>query len=123
MEQSGWYLLTNLDSFDTAIKTFSCPSAIEAMFKDCKTAGYNLESTYTTGQRLMTIILLVALAKRLCRSFAYTCAVLIGRASTQVGLQKYLGRLQELKRSMRRHSAFWIGLYGCLSVGAMEFCQ
>ncbi|MEH2276162.1 MAG: hypothetical protein V7K40_15575 [Nostoc sp.] len=69
----------------------------------------------------MTIILLVALAKRLCRSFAYTCAVLIGRASTQVGLQKYLGRLQELKRSMRRHSAFWIGLYGCLSVGAMEF--
>lgn len=22
---------------------------------------------------------------------------------------------------MRRHSAFWIGLYGCLWVGAMEF--
>ncbi len=24
---------------------------------------------------------------------------------------------------MRRHSAFWIGLYGCLWVGAMEFCS
>lgn len=113
VEPSGWYLLTNLDSFKAAIKAFKCRSGIEAMFKDCKTGGYNLESTYATGQRLIALILLVAIA--------YSCAVLTGRTSRQIGLQKYVGRLQELKRSMRRHSAFWIGLYGCLWVGAMEF--
>jgi hypothetical protein len=38
-----------------------------------------------------------------------------------MGLQKYLGRLKELKRLHRRHSAFWVGLYGQLWVGALEF--
>jgi len=38
-----------------------------------------------------------------------------------MGLQKYVGRLQELHRLSRRHSAFWVGLYGHLWVGAMEF--
>nr|WP_322658912.1 hypothetical protein [Dendronalium sp. ChiSLP03b] len=37
-----------------------------------------------------------------------------------MGLQKYVGRLQELKRSSRQHSSFWIGLYGLLWVGAIE---
>jgi hypothetical protein len=104
IEPCGWYLLTNLDSFSAAIKSFKYRSGIEAMFKDCKTGGYNLESTYTTGKRLIALILLVAIA--------YTCAVFNGRKSRQIGLQKYVGRLQELKRSIRRHSAFWIGLYG-----------
>lgn len=35
-----------------------------------------------------------------------------------MGLQKYVGRLQELHRLSRRHSAFWVGLYGHLWVGA-----
>lgn len=82
------------------------------MFKDCKTGGYNLESTYTEGQRLIALILLIAIA--------YTCAILSGRQSRKLGMQKYLGRLQELKRSSRRHSTFWLGLYGQLWVGAME---
>jgi hypothetical protein len=38
-----------------------------------------------------------------------------------MGLQKYLGRLEQLKRIPRRHSTFWIGLYGHLWIGAMEF--
>jgi hypothetical protein len=37
------------------------------MFKDCQPRGYNLESTYPEGQRLMPLILLIAIA--------YTCAV------------------------------------------------
>ena len=45
-----------------------------------------------------------------------------GRKARQIGLQKYVGTLQELKHSHRRHSAFWVGLYGHLWVGAMEFC-
>jgi hypothetical protein len=38
-----------------------------------------------------------------------------------MGLQQYVGRLKELQRSHRRHSAFWVGLYGQLWIGAMEF--
>jgi hypothetical protein len=83
------------------------------MFRDCKTGGYNLESTHAGGQRLIALILLIAIA--------YTCSILAGRNSCQMGLQKYVGRLKELKRLHRRHIAFWIGLYGQLWVGAMEF--
>lgn len=114
VEPSGWYLLTNLGSLKTAIKAFKHRSGIEAMFKDCKTGGYNLEASHASEQRLVSLILLIAIA--------YSCAVLAGRKARQMGIQKYVGRLQELKRSHRRHSAFWIGLYGHLWVGAMEFC-
>lgn len=113
LQPSGWYLLTNLTSLPAAIKAFKCRSGIEAMFKDCKSGGYNLESTYVEGQRLLALILLIAIA--------YTCAISTGRQSRNMGLQKYLGRLQELKRIYRRHSAFWVGLYGQLWVGAIEF--
>nr|WP_250126853.1 IS4 family transposase [Chroococcidiopsis sp. CCMEE 29] len=115
VEASEWYLLTNLKSIDAAIKAFKLRSGIEAMFKDCKTGGYNLESTHALGQRLISLILLIAIA--------YSCAVLAGRKWRPMGLQKYIGRLQELKRIQRRHSAFWLGLYGHLWVGAMEFCS
>ena len=40
-EDEGWYLLTNLGNLNRAIATFKGRSAIEAMFKDCKTGGYN----------------------------------------------------------------------------------
>ncbi|MCX7593045.1 MAG: hypothetical protein N2235_04655 [Fischerella sp.] len=106
--------MTNLDSLSKAIKAFKLRSGIEAIFKDCKTVGYNLESTSADGQRLISLILLMAIA--------YSCAVLSGRNSRQIGLQKYVGRLKELRRLHRRHSAFWVGLYGYLWVGAMEFC-
>jgi hypothetical protein len=113
VEPAGWFLLTNLDSLTNAIKAFQLRSGIEAMFKDCKTGGYNLESTHADGQRLIALILLIAIA--------YTCAILAGLYSRQMGLQKYVGRLKELHRLHRRHSAFWVGLYGQLWVGAMEF--
>jgi hypothetical protein len=90
VEPSGWFLLTNLDTLADAIKAFKLRSGIEAMFKDCRTGGYNLESTSANSQRLMALILLIAIA--------YTCAVLAGRHSCQMGLQKYVGRLKELQR-------------------------
>ncbi|ARV58171.1 transposase [Nostocales cyanobacterium HT-58-2] len=113
VEPAGWFLLTNLNSLESARKAFKLRSGIEAMFKDCKTGGYNLESTSADGQRLIALILLIAIA--------YTCAVNAGRRSRQMGLQKYVGRLKELHRLHRRHSTFWVGLYGLLWVGAMEF--
>ena len=113
LEPTGWFLLTNLESIKDAIKVFKLRSGIEAMFKDCKTGGYDLESTYADGKRLIALILLIAIA--------YTCAIFAGRNSRKMGLQKYIGRLNELKRTHRRHSAFWVGLYGQVWVGAMEF--
>ena len=44
-----------------------------------------------------------------------------GRNSRKMGMQKYVGRLKELRRLYRRHSAFWVGLYGQLWVGAIKF--
>jgi hypothetical protein len=41
-EQSPWYLLTNLPDCETAVKIYGKRFGIEAMFKDCKTGGYNL---------------------------------------------------------------------------------
>lgn len=113
VEPSGWFLLTNFDTLADAIKAFKLRSGIEAMFKDCKTGGYNLESTQADSQRLISLILLITIA--------YTSATLSGRNSRQMGLLKYVGRLKELQRLHRRHSAFWVGLYGQLWVGAMEF--
>lgn len=113
VEPSGWYLLINLSSKSAAIKAFKQRSGIEAMFRDCKTGGYNLESTHSSGKRLIALILLIAIA--------YTCATFVGRHLKHKGVQNYIGRLKELRRLHQRHSSFWIGLYGQLWVGAMEF--
>lgn len=37
----GLYILTNLGSLAAALDAFKARSGIEAMFKDCKTGGYN----------------------------------------------------------------------------------
>ncbi len=68
-EDEGWYLLTNIGTLKQAVTAFKCPSGIEAMFKDCKTGGYNLEKSYACDDRLKTLILLIALA--------YSCAILL----------------------------------------------
>ena len=57
-----WYLLTNLDCLDNALKSYAKRFAIEPMFKDFKTGGYNLESCRATGQRFQALVLLVAIA-------------------------------------------------------------
>jgi hypothetical protein len=67
-EGEGWYLLTNLGTLKEAVATFKCRSGIEAMFKDCKTVGYNFEKTHASSERLKTLILSIALA--------YSCATL-----------------------------------------------
>jgi hypothetical protein len=96
--------LTNIGTLKQAVTVFKCRSGIEAMFKDCKTGGYNLEKSYACDNRLKTLILLIALA--------YSCAILQGRKFKQRGIKKYIGRLIESRQSQRRHSSFWIGLYG-----------
>lgn len=111
----GWYILTNLNSLDAALKAYKARSGIEAMFKDCKSGGYNLENCKASQERLTRIVLLIALA--------YTCAGLQGQKIKRLGQQKYVNRLQELKRIDRRHSNFWVGLYGQMWIAAIVLCE
>lgn len=74
------------------------------MFRDFKSGGYNLESTHVSGKRLISLILLICIA--------YTSATMYGEKIKHMGVQKYVGRIQEAGRYERRHSSFYIGLYG-----------
>merc|ERR1712178_375322 len=85
-EKEPWFILTNLDSLSEVLKVYRAMAGIEAMFKDCKTGGYNLEGS-------------------------------------KANKGKYIARLTEKSRRDRRHSNFWIGLYGSLWIHAWEFCS
>jgi hypothetical protein len=97
---------------DRALKVYKARSGIEAMFKDCKSGGYNLEDSKASVERLTSLVLMMAIA--------YTCAGLRGQAIKFKGQQKYIGRLKELRRLQRRHSNFWVGLYGQMWIAALE---
>ncbi|MES1023400.1 IS4 family transposase [Gloeocapsa sp. BRSZ] len=114
-EKEPWYLLTNLSNLKTAIKTYNQRYGIEAMFKDCRTGGYNLEGSKASPDRLIKLILLIALAM--------TSAWLRGQRSKLQGQEKYICRLTEKGRTRRRHSNFWIGLYGESWLVAFHECQ
>lgn len=60
-EKSAWYLLTNLPDLSTSVKIYGQRFGIEAMFKDCKTGGYNLEASQANPERLVRLIFLIAL--------------------------------------------------------------
>jgi hypothetical protein len=111
----GWYILTNLSQIEEVIKVYQARFGIEALFKDCKTGGYNLSGSKASVERLTRLVLLIAIA--------YTCACLKGDKTRSSGQQKYVCRLNELKRTQRRHSNFWIGLYGQMWIIGWEFCQ
>ena len=85
------------------------------MFKDCKSGGYNPEKCQGNSQRLSSLILLIAIA--------YTCAVIKGQKIALKGFKKYVCRLKENQRQEKRHSNFWIGLYGSLWVENFQICQ
>jgi hypothetical protein len=55
-----WYLLSNLENKAEVIKIFAARGGIEAMFRDCKSGGYNLEGSQANTQRLTNLILLIA---------------------------------------------------------------
>jgi len=111
----GWYILTNLNSLDATLKVYQARTGIEAMFKDCKSGGYNLEESKASVERLTNLVLLIAIA--------YTCAGLQGQIIKSKGQQRYVSRLKELNRMTRRHSNFWVGLYGQMWIAALESCS
>lgn len=74
------------------------------MFRDFKKGGYNLEDTNVEGKRFLAMVLLIAIA--------YTSATIQGQQIKRKGIQKYVARVKEYGRLERRHSSFYIGLYG-----------
>jgi hypothetical protein len=114
-KNEGWYLITNLSSLKGAIKAYKKRMGIEAMFKDCKSGGYNLEKCQGKNKRLLSLILLIAIA--------YTCAIKKGQRIAFMGIKQYVCRLQENLRKDKRHSNFWVGLYGGLWVRTFQMCH
>ncbi|WP_241994470.1 transposase [Chroococcidiopsis cubana] len=98
-EEQARYLLTNLPDLKTAIHIYSQRFGIEAMFRDCKTGGYNLEGSKANPNRLTRLILLIALAM--------TDAWLQGERAVLQRQQSYLCREPEKGRTRKRHSDFW----------------
>ncbi len=71
-------------------------------------------STKVTEGRLISLIILIALD--------YTSASLQGKKIKRMGVAKYVGRVQEAGRNERRHSNFYIGLYGQKWVNYLDQC-
>ena len=113
--KEGWFTLTNLATLSAAITADKSRFDIEEMFRDFKGGGYNLEDTSVAGKRLISLIILTAIA--------YTSARIQGQEIKRKGVQKYVGRLQEPGRLDRRHSSFYIGLYGQNWVNFVEPCR
>jgi hypothetical protein len=116
----GWFILTNISTLSETLAVYRARVGIEALFKDCKTGGYNLEDSQASPQRLSSLILLIAIA--------YTCAVFQGTRIKQMGIkqmghQKYISHQTERGRNQRRHSDFWVGLYGQMWLPNMGFCK
>lgn len=112
--KESWFILTNLSEPNEVIKLYKKRAGIEAMFRDYKSGGYNLEGSKANTIRLTNLILLIAIA--------YTSACLEGKSLKHQGHQKYITRLTEAQRKYRRHSDFRVGLYGYNWVIAWDFC-
>ncbi len=53
-------------------------------------------------------------------NIAYSAATISGQKIKHIGIQKYVGRIKESLRIVRRHSSFYIGLYSHNWVNFME---
>jgi len=85
---------------------------IEEMFRDFKTVGYDIEGTSLKGNRLINMILLMALA--------YLEGIFQGIETRKKQVPKYVSRLYEPKKSYRRRSTFGVGLDGEKWVNYLE---
>lgn len=114
-EKNPWYLLTNIGDLETAVKAYKQRWGIEAMFKDCKTGGYNLEESQASQDKLVRLVLLIAIAM--------TTAWLQGEKTSILRKSPYICRQKEAGRTKRRHSNFWVGLYGHNWIVAFHECE
>ncbi len=84
------------------------------MFRDFKSGGYKLEDTNVSGDRLISLILIIF--------FAYSMSTFQGQKIKRIGVQKYVARVKEYGRVTRRHSSFYVGLYSQICVSFIDNC-
>ena len=96
--------MTNFDSLEFAISAYKKRFDIEKIFRDFKSGGYNLEDTNVKGERFIFLVLLITIA--------YTSSTIQGQQIKRKGIQNYVARVKEYSRLKRRHSSFYVGLYG-----------
>ncbi|GAX34774.1 transposase [Nodularia sp. NIES-3585] len=113
--KEGWFILTNFEALELAISAYKQRFDIEEMFRDFKKGGYNLEDTNVTGERFISLVLLIAIA--------YSSATIHGQQIKRKGIQKYIARIKEYGRTERRHSSFYIGLYGQTWINFKDICM
>lgn len=97
-----WFILTNLGSLDEAIAAYQKRFGIEEMFRDFKSGGYSLERCQLKEDRLVAVIILLAMA--------YVQSWRVGQRAKERALQKYLSRPERPCAVRRRRSAFRVGL-------------
>jgi len=102
--KDAWFILTDLGSLPAAIAAYQQRMGIEEMFRDCKTGGYNIEGTGLREERLIKMILLMAIA--------YTSAIFQGTEIQKKQVQKYVSRRKETSKKYRRRSTFGMGQDG-----------
>ena len=123
--KDAWFILTDLGSLPVAITAYKQRMGIEEMFRDCKTGGYSLEGSGLRGERLIKMILLMAIV--------YTRAIFQGTEVQKKQVQKYLSRHLNQRQKYRRRSKFGVGLdakqwvnyldrYSLISDPAVAYC-
>ncbi len=78
------FILTDLGLLPVAIAAYLKQMGIEESYFDCKTGGYNLEGSDLRGDRLIKMILLIAIVDR--------SAIFQGTEIHKKQVQKYLSR-------------------------------
>ena len=114
-EKEPWFLLTNLPSLNNAILAFKKRMGIEAMFKDCKTGGYNLEGSHASDKRLSSLLLLMAIA--------YTHSTFKGLSIRFAGQAEYIGRHRKFHGKYTPNSYFSLGLFASTWTLDFSFLQ
>ena len=110
--KDAWFILTDLGSLPVAIAAYKQRMGIEEMFRDCKSGGYNLEGSGLRGDRLIKMILLMAIV--------YTAAIFQGTEIQKKQVQKYVSRQKDQPQKYRRRSIFGSGQDGEKWVNYLE---
>jgi hypothetical protein len=93
-----WFILTDLGSLPVAIAAYKRRMGIEGMFRDCKTGGYNLEGSGLKGDRLIKMILLMAIV--------YTAAIFQDTKIHKKQVPKYVSHQKDQRQKYRKRSIF-----------------
>ncbi|MCT7956565.1 IS4 family transposase [Laspinema palackyanum] len=110
-----WYLLTTISNPKLVKELYQARWGIEMMFRDCKSGGYNMESTRVDSTRFLALVLLI--------TFAYWLATNSGHELKSNHLVPYLGRSEKTPNNFPHHSIFWLGLSGYAWSQSLLFWQ